>query len=101
MKTMRVESDTLRPNLCLYPTVPPTGSFNSAATRSATVTAASRLGWVQAIRRPSAPQPSSMSIFGSWVVLPDPVSPHTTTTGLPRIAARISSRCSQMGSSGG
>ncbi len=40
-------------------------------------------------------------IFGSCVVLPDPVAPATTTTWWSRIAAAISSRAALTGSSGG
>ena len=36
-------------------------------------------GWVCPIV-PCTPRPSSRQILGSWVVLPDPVSPATTTT---------------------
>src|SRR5687767_7292072 len=43
------------------------------------------------MRRPR-PRPISSRIFGSCVVLPEPVSPHTTTTGCASIAARISAR---------
>ena len=46
------------------------------------------------------PRPSSRQIFGSWVVLPDPVSPATTTTWWSRISAAISSRTAETGSSG-
>jgi hypothetical protein len=41
-----------------------------------------RRGWVQAMRRRPAAQPASISIFGSCVVLPEPVSPHTIVTAL-------------------
>ncbi len=46
---------------------------------------------------PLAPRPSSRHIFGSWVVLPEPVSPATTTTWWSRSAARMSSRRSTTG----
>ena len=65
-----------------------------------TVRAASRRGWVWAIM-PSTPRPSSRQIFGSCVVLPEPVSPATITTWLSRIAASSSSLRSETGSSGG
>ena len=73
---------------------------SSSAIRSATVRAASRRGWVWAIA-PRTPRPSSRQIFGSWVVLPEPVSPATTTTWWSRIAASRSSRRALTGSSGG
>src|SRR3954470_21403845 len=65
--------------------------------RCDTVRAASRRGCVWTI----ASRPSSRHIFGNWVVLPEPVSPATTTTWLSRMARRSSSRCSVTGSSGG
>ena len=47
------------------------------------------------------PAPSSRQILGSWVVLPEPVSPATTTTWWSRMAAAISSFRWLIGSSGG
>jgi hypothetical protein len=47
------------------------------------------------------PRPSARQIFGSWVVLPEPVSPLTITTALSRIARAISSRRALTGSSSG
>jgi hypothetical protein len=44
--------------------------------RSAIVRAAMRRGCVCAMRS----RPSASAILGSWVVLPDPVSPATITT---------------------
>ncbi len=61
------------------PTASPSGVRSSSATRSATVRAAIRRGWVWAIR-PFTPRPSSRQIFGIWVVFPEPVSPATITT---------------------
>ncbi|CAM5633886.1 hypothetical protein STENM223S_00453 [Streptomyces tendae] len=61
------------------PTVSPSGVSSSSATRSATVRAAIRRGWVCPIM-PRTPRPSSTQIFGIWVVLPEPVSPATITT---------------------
>ncbi|CAM5630580.1 hypothetical protein SAURM35S_09920 [Streptomyces aurantiogriseus] len=66
-------------NRTFQPTVSPSGVFSSSATRSATVRAAIRRGWVCPIM-PWTPRPSSRQIFGIWVVLPDPVSPATMTT---------------------
>ena len=66
-------------NRTAYPTASPSGTFSSSAIRSATVRAASRRGWVWAIA-PRTPRPSSRQIFGSCVVLPEPVSPATITT---------------------
>src|SRR4051794_15669266 len=48
-----------------------------------------------------AVRPSSRHSFGSCVVLPDPVSPATTTTWWSRIALSRSSRRALIGSSGG
>ena len=58
--------------------------------RAATVRAAMRRGWVWPIW-PVTPRPSSRQILGSWVVLPDPVSPATMTTWWSRIASAMSS----------
>ncbi len=49
----------------------------------------------------STPRPSSRQIFGSCVVLPEPVSPHTITTWCSRIARAISSRRATTGRSSG
>ncbi len=65
--------------------------------RSAMVRAAMRRGCVCAI----FVRPSSRQIFGSWVVLPDPVAPATMTTWWLSIARAISSRAALTGSSGG
>ncbi len=59
-----------------------------------------RRGWVCAIR-PARPSPSSRQIFGSWVVFPEPVSPATTTTWCPRMAAAMSSLRATTGSCSG
>ena len=56
--------------------------------RSAIVRAAIRRGCVC----PMLSRPSSRQIFGSCVVLPEPVSPATITTWLSRMARAISSR---------
>src|SRR5690242_258077 len=68
--------------------------------RRATLEAAIRRGCVWPIIR-SVPRPIARQIFGSCVVLPEPVSPQTITTGLSRIAWPISSRRAQTGSSSG
>ena len=52
---------------------------SSSDTRSAIARAAIRLGCVQPTN-PLVPLPASRQSFGSWVVLPDPVSPATTIT---------------------
>ena len=65
--------------------------------RAATVRAAIRRGCVWAI----ALRPSSRQIFGSWVVLPEPVWPATMTTWCAPIARSRSSRRALTGSSGG
>ena len=76
--------------------------------RRATVVAAIRRGWVWPIMRGfwpagvwQAPRPSASAILGNWVVLPEPVSPQTITTGCWAMAAMMSSRRKETGSSGG
>lgn len=74
-----------RSNSATYPTCapgPPHRSAISSATRSATLHAATRRGWVQIMRAVGSPAASASSRMscGTWVVLPHPVSPHTTTT---------------------
>ncbi len=64
----------------LYPTSVPSSLPNSWAMRVATARAAMRRGWVWPIS-PRSPRPSARQIFGSCVVLPEPVSPLTMTTG--------------------
>ena len=60
-----------------------------------------RRGWVQPTM-PRRPAPSTSSAaFGSWVVLPEPVSPPTMMTGLRRHASRIAGMCAEIGSCGG
>ena len=46
---------------------------------------------------PAQPRPSSRQIFGSWVVLPEPVSPQTITTWCPAMARAISARRADTG----
>jgi hypothetical protein len=67
--------------------------------RAATERAAMRRGCVWPIL-PALPRPISRSILGIWVVLPEPVSPQTITTGCASTALRISSRLWLMGSAG-
>jgi hypothetical protein len=89
-------------NRTAKPTAPPTSTPSSSATRSATARAASRRGWVWPMTPlPAVPRPSSTHSFGSWVLLPDPVSPATTTTWCSRIVSSSSWRRSTIGSSGG
>ena len=97
MSATRVSSETWSVKRTLYPTVPPRGTSSSSAMRSAIERAAMRRGWVCAMRS----RPSSRQIFGSCVVLPDPVAPATITTWWSRMAAAISSRAALTGSSGG
>ena len=49
--------------------------------------------------KPATPRPNSRQILGNCVVLPLPVSPHKITTWLSIIAAAISSRRAETGSS--
>ena len=73
---------------------------SSSATRSAIVRAATRRGWVWPII-PARPRPASRHSLGSWVLLPEPVSPATITTGWSRIAVTSSSRRAVIGSDSG
>ena len=57
--------------------------------RLARLRAAMRRGWVWPMR-PCTPRPRSRQILGSWVDLPEPVSPHSTTTWWPWISSAIS-----------
>ena len=72
--------------------------------RLATELAAMRRGWVWPIMRArspglafSRPRPSISAILGSWVVLPEPVSPQTMMTWCWSMAAMISSRRAETG----
>ena len=105
MNTSRVSLVTAASSRTWWPTrlpLPPTPfrSHRSLATRSATVSAATRLGWVQMTRHP-APTPASMAssrrYWGTWVVLPLPVSPHTTAASRDRKERRSSSLSEAMG----
>src|SRR5262249_6172473 len=84
----------------LYPTSPPSSVPSSSAMRVATLRAATRRGWVWPMRCPRAPALISSRILGSCVVLPEPVSPHTTMAWCRSSAARISSRRALTGSAG-
>ncbi len=77
-------------NRTANPTSAPSSTPHSSAMRAARVRAAMRRGWVCPII-PVRPRPAASAIFGSWVVLPDPVSPATTTTWWSRRARVISS----------
>src|SRR5690606_11509755 len=94
-----VSAETLSLKRTWKPTAPPSGTCSSSATRRATARAAIRRGWVQAIM-PAAPRPAARHSLGSWVILPEPVSPAMTTTGLSRISATMSSACAAIGSAG-
>ena len=56
-----------------------------------------RRGWVWPMRA----RPNSRQILGSCVLLPEPVSPATTTTWWSRIVSSSSSWRAEMGSSAG
>ena len=63
---------------------------------------AARLGVAdQAAAGAPRPRPSARAIFGSCVVLPEPVSPQTMTTWWAPSAAAISSRRAETGSASG
>jgi hypothetical protein len=70
--------------------------LSSAAIRAATDLAAIRRGCVCAIV-PNCPRPALRQNWGNWVVLPDPVSPHTTMQGEITRASSISARADSMG----
>ena len=79
MNFKRVSGPAFSSNRTWYPTRPPSSQPSSSATRRETEAAASLLGWVQPTL-PGLSPASSMAILGSWVVLPEPVSPTTTMT---------------------
>ncbi len=56
--------------------------------------------WVWPIS-PFAPRPASRHSLGSWVLLPEPVSPATITTWWSRMSSTSSSRRAVMGRSAG
>ena len=90
------------PKRTLHPTSRPHCTLSSSATRRDTLVAAMRRGCVQPMRpRARVASNRSRHIFGSCVVLPEPVSPATTTTWCCASAERISSRFPETGSSGG
>ena len=97
---IRVSRVVSSANRTLQPTSRPQGTPSSSATRRETERAATRRGWVQAIR-PAVPRPAQRHILGIWVVLPDPVSPARMRTGWFRMAATISSDREEIGSEGG
>jgi hypothetical protein len=81
----------------LKPTWRPSSDLSSCEMRVAVARAAMRRGWVWPIR-PLRPRPISRQIFGSCVVLPEPVSPQTTTTWCLSIVSPISARSTLTGS---
>ena len=102
MSFSRVPRPVSRVKRTWKPTVPsPSFSPSSPAMRWATERAAIRRGWVWPISVPRRPKPSSSSILGIWVVLPEPVAPAITTTWCSRIAAWMSSRRWETGRSSG
>src|SRR3569832_334405 len=84
----------------LKTTISPAGVPSSWAMRLAVEDAAMRRGCVCPIR-PVSPRPSSRQIFGSCVVLPEPVSPDTITTWFFFSASAISCRRPETGNSSG
>ena len=84
----------------LQPTSRPQPTFSSSAMRLEMESAATRRGWVQPIFA-SMPSPASRHILGICVVLPEPVSPASTTTWLARMAATMSSLRAVIGRSAG
>ena len=96
MNLIFVCADSLSVKRTLYPTSDPGWHDICDATKEATDVAAIRRGCVMPIV-PRCPKPASRQIRGSCVVLPDPVSPATTTTWEERIARRISSFLPLMG----
>src|SRR6185312_15197594 len=94
-------------NRTLNPTTSPSGVLSSSAMRLATLLAAIRRGWVWPISLPrpsgslSLPRPIASAILGSWVVLPEPVSPQTMMTWCAAMATMMSSRLADTGSASG
>ena len=84
----------------LQPTSRPHSTRSSSASRRDRERAATRRGWVQAMRA-WRPKPASRHILGIWVVLPEPVSPAMMTTGCSLTAWTISSFQAVMGRSAG
>jgi hypothetical protein len=78
----------------------PTSLSSSLATRAATLVAAIRRGCVQPICW-FTPRPIAIQIFGSCVVLPEPVSPATITTWCAAIAFAMSATAAEIGSASG
>ena len=64
--------------------------------RAATVVAAMRRGWVQAIL-PSMPRPAARQNLGIWVVLPEPVSPEMMVTGCCPMLSTMAALAAVMG----
>ncbi len=79
MNLIRVSRPVSSLKRILQPTSRPHVTPSSSATRRETLNAATRRGCVQPMR-PRTASPASRHILGSCVVLPDPVSPATTTT---------------------
>src|SRR5882672_11401421 len=77
----------------------PTGCPTSSAMRAANARAASRRGCVCAIKV-CVPRPISRQYCGNCVLLPEPVSPATISTGLRRSASMMASRFAEIGKSG-
>ena len=100
MNLMRVSRPVSSLKRILQPTSRPHVTPSSSATRREMLIAATRRGWVQPMR-PRRSSPASRHIFGSCVVLPEPVSPATMSTWFVRNAATISLRRAQIGRSGG
>jgi len=97
MNLTSVRSETWSVKRTWKPTSSPSGVESSSATRRATERAAMRRGCVQPII-PATPRPAARQSFGSWVVLPEPVSPATTTTGCVRINSTMRSASRAIGS---
>ena len=96
----RVSGEVRSRKRILAPTCRPHSTPISSASRRESEVAATRRGWVTAMRA-SLPRPARRQILGIWVVLPEPVSPATMTTGCSRTAARISSARRLIGSCSG
>ena len=74
-----VDSATRSVKRTAKPTSWPSSTLSSSAMRWAVARAAMRRGWVWPIMA-LRPKPARRQILGSWVVLPEPVSPATITT---------------------
>ena len=100
-KVSRVASDRRASSLIWYPTLSPSASPRSCATRAATLTAETLRGCVHTtfvVDASPAASARSRTNRGSCVVFPHPVSPETTRTCVPSSARKNASFAACAGS---